>query len=121
RALLCGLLLFAASAWAASQVFSPIGVPPEEVAETVRALYGDQVRAQVINRRLVVVADTRQLAEIEQLVAELERVPVPLRLTLSEAPPVDDIAGTVWRSGGTEYRIDTVEGALVELEASRFG
>jgi hypothetical protein len=115
------LLLLAVTASAASRVFSPVAVDAREVAETVRALYGDQVRAEVINQRLVVLADAKQMAEIAELIAELERAPAPLRLTLSEAPPVDEISGTVYRSGGTEYRIDTVEGALVELEASRLG
>lgn len=120
--LACALLfLFAAAAVAESQVFSPIGTPPEEVAATVRALYGEQVRVEVVNQRLVVIGSAKQLAEIGELVTELERVPAPLRLSLSETPPLEDGSATVYRSGVQEYRIDTVEGALVELEASRLG
>jgi hypothetical protein len=114
-----GLLAGGGSALAESRVFAPVGVQPQQVLETVRALYGDQVRAEVINQRLVVVGSAEQVAEIGELITQLDRVPAPLRLILSEHPPLDEIAGTVYRSGTPEHHIDTVEGALVEIEATQ--
>lgn len=122
RFALCLLLLLAGQlAQAESRVFSLVTAQPQEVAETVRALYGDQVTVQVINQRLAVVGSAGQVAQIAELVAQLDRVPATLRLTLSEDPPIDEITGSVYRTGAQEYRIDTVEGAMVELEAVRLG
>jgi hypothetical protein len=104
---------------AESRVFTLISVQPQQVQETVHALYGDQVRAEVINQRLVVVGGAKQIAEIGELVAQLDRAPARLRLALSEDPPIEEITGTVYRSGAPEHRIDTVEGALVEIEATQ--
>lgn len=121
-ALLLALLWFCSSgAYAESQVFELRAAKPTEVLATVRSLYGDQLRAELINQRLVVVGSKQQLGEVEQLIEQLDRLPAPLRLTLSETPPVDEIAGFTVHSTATMQQIDTVEGANVAVESSRFG
>lgn len=104
-----------------SEVFELRAAKPAEVLATVRSLYGDQLRAELINQRLVVVGSKRQLGEVKQLIEQLDRLPAPLRLSLSETPPVDEIAGFAVHSTATLQQIDTVEGANVTVEASRFG
>jgi nitrate reductase NapAB chaperone NapD len=117
-------LLFALSAPAAhadSQVFELHTARPEEVMATIRGLYGDQVRVELIRQRLVVVADAKQLAEVAQLIQQVDRLPAPLRLTLSESPPVDEVAGFTVHSTAPQVVLESVEGAHIDIDRRRFG
>ncbi len=114
---LCG----ATSTHADSQVFELHGANPDEVLTTVRDLYGDQLRADVIQQRLVVVGSAKQIDEVRQLIAQLDRVPAALRLTLSETPPVDEVTGFTVHTTARMQTIDTTEEASVVIEKSRFG
>ncbi len=124
RYLLALLILFSAAAMPAhgdSQVFELRAAKPEEVIATIRGLYGDQLRVELFRQRLVVVGNAKQLAEVAQLLEQIDRLPAPLRLTLSENPPVDEVAGFAVHSTAPQVTIETFEGAHVDIEKSRFG
>lgn len=118
------LLLFALGspvARADSQVFELQVAKPEEVLATIRSLYGDELRAEVIRQRLLVVGNAKQIAEVAQLIEQVDQPPAPLRLTLSESPPVDEVAGFTVHSTAQMQQLDTLEGASVAIEKTLFG
>lgn len=114
------LCLAPLAAGAETRVFSLSHPHPEEVLQRVRSLYGDKIRADLVQQRLVVIGNGAQLREIGDLLEQLDRAPQALRLTLREQPPADDDAHSV--TYGTDrggLSIDTVSGALVTLEYSQ--
>jgi len=108
-------------AGADSKVFPVNNARPEEVLQTLRSLYGDKARVDIIQQRLVVVGSSATIAEISQLLAQLDRPPQALRLTLREQPPADSTANAVTYSSSDNggLTIDTVAGALVNLERAQ--
>jgi len=111
------LCLLPPAAGADTQVFTVTSPQPEQVLQTVRSLYGDRVRADLIQQRLVVVGSRAQLAEIGTLLAQLDRPPQALRLTLREQPPLG--SSITYGTDGDGLSVDTVAGALVTLERSQ--
>lgn len=91
---------------------------PGDIERVVQSTYGDKVRVNLIQQRLVVVGSKKQIEEIAELLDKLDRPPAALRLTLRETPPpVIEREGTVVYSSGDDGRIiDTVEGALVGVD-----
>lgn len=122
-ALLLGLCLclLGGGLRADTRVFRLQTATPASVVEALRSLYGEQIRAEVIQQQLVVVADAERLAEIDRLLEQMDRPPLALRLTLSEDPP-EEQANVVSYSAGrpTAHVIETVEKAPVMLEYSEF-
>lgn len=122
RPLLLGLCLcaLAGGAHADTRVFRLQTATPAAMVEALRSLYGEQIRVEVIQQQLVVVADAERLAEIDRLLDQMDRPPAALRLILSEDPPEQAGAGAVSYSAGkpTAHMIDTVEKALVVVEHS---
>lgn len=117
--LLALILIFApGQASAEARVFDLITPRPEEVLQVIQTTYGDKVRAELIQSRLVVVGSKKQIDEIATLLEKLDRSPAALRLTLRETPPPTiEHEGTVVYSSGDDGRvIDTVEGALVAVD-----
>jgi hypothetical protein len=112
------LSLSPGQAFAEAQVFDLTNPNPDEIVRVLQTTYGDKVRIDVIQQRLVVVGSRKQLDEIAALLAKLDRPPAPLRLTLRETPPqTAEHEGTVVYSSGDDGRvIDTVEGALVGID-----
>ena len=109
------------AARADSEVFELRGANPQEVLAAIRNLYGDDLRAQMIQQRLVVVGSAKQLDEVRQLIAQVDRLPAALRLTLSESPPVDEVAGFSIHTSAPMQTIDTTEEASIVIDKSRFG
>lgn len=103
---------------AEARVFELTTAQPERIVEMLRNTYGDKVRVDLVQQRLVVVGSARQLDEIGALLAKLDRAPAALRLTLRDTPPpAVERDGTVVYSAGDDGRvIETVEGALVALD-----
>ena len=112
------LPLASGQSFAEARVFDLTTPRPEEVLQVVQTTYGDKVRAELIQSRLVVVGSKKQLDEIATLLEKLDRPPAALRLTLRETPPpTSEHDGTVVYSSGDDGRIiDTVEGALVAID-----
>lgn len=112
------LAVAAGQALAEARVFDLTSPNPEEVLRVLQTTYGDKVRADLIQQRLVVVGSKKQLDEVAGMLARIDRAPAALRLTLRETlPPVVEREGTVVYSSGDDGRvIDTVEGALVGID-----
>ena len=112
---LCVLSIVAA---AEVRVFNLSNPDTEGVLHVLQTTYGDKVRVDLIQQRLVVVGSAKQLDEIGALLAKIDRPPSPLHLTLREQPPPTSEQGgvIVYSSGDDGYTVDTVEGALVALE-----
>jgi hypothetical protein len=112
------LTLATGQAHAEAQVFDLTTPNPDEIVRVLQTTYGDKVRIDVIQQRLVVVGSKKQLEEVAALLAKLDRPPAPLRLTLRETPPpAIEREGTVVYSSGDDGRIiDTVEGAMVGID-----
>jgi hypothetical protein len=112
------LLLSTGQALAEARVFDLTTPRPDEIVRMLQTTYGDKVRVDVIQQRLVVVGSRKQLDEIATLLEKLDRPPAALRLTLRETPPpVVEREGTVVYSSGDDGRIiDTVEGAMVGID-----
>jgi hypothetical protein len=112
------LALAAGQTLAEARVFDLTTPNPDEIVRMLQTTYGDKVRIDVVQQRLVVVGSAKQLDEIAGLLAKLDRPPAALRLTLRETPPpVVEREGTVVYSSGDDGRvIDTVESALVAID-----
>jgi antitoxin component of MazEF toxin-antitoxin module len=112
------LALSAGQAHAEARVFDLVTPNPDEIVRMLQTTYGDKVRVDIVQQRLVVVGSTRQLDEIATLLAKIDRPPAALRLTLRETPPpTTEREGTVVYSSGDDGRvIDTVEGAMVAVD-----
>jgi hypothetical protein len=106
------------AALAEARVFNLSNPNPEAVLQVLQTTYGDKVRVDLIQQRLVVVGSSKQLDEITALLAKIDRPPTALRLTLREQPPANtEQAGVVvYSSGDDGYTIDTVENALVAID-----
>ncbi len=120
-ALLLLLVLCATPARADSQVFELKIADPNTVLTTIRNLYGDEVRAELIRQRLVVVGSARQIDEITRLIEQVDQPPVALRLSLSETPPAEAAAGSIVRTTATVQQLETTEGANIAIDRRRFG
>jgi hypothetical protein len=105
-------------ATADARVFTLSTPNPEAVLKMLQTNYGNEVRADLIQQRLVVVGATKQLDEIGTLLARIDRAPAPLHLTLREQPPptAEQQGTVVYSSGDDGYTVDTVEGAMVAVE-----
>lgn len=116
--LLALALLLPPQAQAEARVFDLTTPQPEQIVDMLRNTYGDKVRVDLVQQRLVVVGSKKQLDEIDALLAKLDRAPSALRLTLRDTlPPMAERDGTVVYSAGDDGRIiDTVEGALVAVD-----
>lgn len=125
--LLAGLLLTllltlpSGQASAEARVFDLTNPDPEAVLHVLQTTYGDKVRAELIQQRLVVVGSKKQLDEVGELLRQLDRPPVPLHLTLRETPPpaIEKDGTVVYSSGDDGYSLDTTEGALVAIDYQR--
>jgi len=102
-----------------TRIFNLNNPQPEQILETLRSLYGDKVRADLVQQKLVVVGSNAQLQEIATLLAQWDRAPRALRLTLREQPPQNETDGVVYSTDRGGLSIDTVAGALVTLEYSQ--
>jgi hypothetical protein len=119
RIALIGLLcLIGVTASAEARIFDLSNPNPEAVLQVLQTTYGDKVRVDLIQQRLVVVGTGKQLDEIAALLAKIDRPPAALRLTVRTQPPaLTEHEGTVvYSSGDDGYTIDTVENALVALD-----
>lgn len=111
------LLINISTCFADSRVFNLVNPHPEEVLASIQKTYGDKVRADLVQGRLLVVGTTQQLDEIATLLVKLDPAPRALRLTLSEQPPTDSNSNTVtYSTNKNDYTIDTVEGAFVTVD-----
>jgi hypothetical protein len=112
------LCIISALAAAEARIFNLTNPNPDAVLQVLQTTYGDKVRVDLIQQRLVVVGTAKQLDEIAALLAKIDRPPAPLHLTVREQPPaLTEQEGTVvYSSGDDGYTVDTVEGALVALE-----
>lgn len=116
------LLLMASinSALADARVFELTTPNPQEVVNTLQRTYGDKIRVDLVQQRLVVVGSKQQLDEIGGVLLKLDPAPAALRLTIREQPPADETPGTItYSTTNNGYTIDTVEGALVALDYSQ--
>lgn len=115
------LAVVASGASAEARVFDLTSPNPDEVLRVLQTTYGDKVRADLIQQRLVVVGSPRQLDEIAVLLARIDRAPAALRLTLRETlPPTVERENTVvYSSGDDGYLVDTVEHAMVAVDHQR--
>ncbi|HSB97426.1 MAG TPA: hypothetical protein VLC91_13300 [Spongiibacteraceae bacterium] len=106
------------AAHAEARVFNLSNPNPETVLQVLQTTYGDKVRVDLIQQRLVVVGTAKQLDEIAALLAKIDRPPMPLRFTLREQPPpaTEQADVVVYSSGDDGYIVDTVENALVVVE-----
>lgn len=112
-------IAFASTTFAEVRVFELTTPHPEEIIEELHQAYGDKIRADWVQQRLVVVGSKQQLDEVSTLLLKLDPKPSALRLTIRDQPPSDDKPGTVtYSSNNGGYTIDTVEGALVVLDSS---
>lgn len=111
-------LLFAAPAMADSEVWQLRGPNPDEVVTALRGLYGDAVRVERINDRLLLVGQEQQLQGILDLLEEIDQPPLPLLLTISMVPP-PQAGSRLYATGDSSYRIETVEQALVAIDHER--
>jgi hypothetical protein len=121
RGALALLLVFASlAARADARVFELVTPQPEQLLASLRSLYGDSIRADLIQQRLVVVGSQQQLDDIDKLLRQLDRAPAAQQLTLSRQAPASADSGSVtYSTAAHSYRIDTVEGAPVTLEYSK--
>jgi len=112
------LCVISAVVSAEARVFNLSNPNPDAVLRAVQTNYGDKVRADIIQQRLMVVGTPKQLDEIAALLTKIDRAPAPLHLTLREQPPprTEQEGTVVYSSGDDGYSVDTVEGALVALE-----
>lgn len=112
------LITHIGTALADARVFELTTPNPQEVVDTLRQTYGDKIRVDLVQQRLVVVGSKQQLDEIGAVLVKLDPTPAALRLTIREQPPADETPGTITYSTTTNngYTIDTVEGALVALD-----
>lgn len=115
------LTLCCLNAAADARVYSLVTPQPEQIVEALRSLYGDKIRADLVQQRLVVMGSAEQLREIDTLLAQLDRPPAALRFTLREQPPAAATDNAVTYSSGDRggLSIDTVESAPVVLEYSQ--
>jgi hypothetical protein len=115
------LITHIGTALADARVFELTTPNPQEVVDTLRQTYGDNLRVDLVQQRLVVVGSKQQLDEIGAVLVKLDPTPAALRLTIREQPPADETPGTITYSTTTNngYTIDTVEGALVALDYSQ--
>ncbi len=115
------LITHIGTALADARVFELTTPNPQEVVDTLRQTYGDKIRVDLVQQRLVVVGSKQQLDEIGAVLVKLDPTPAALRLTIREQPPADETPGTITYSTTTNngYTIDTVEGALVALDYSQ--
>ena len=114
------LITHIGTALADARVFELTTPNPQEVVDTLRQTYGDKIRVDLVQQRLVVVGSKQQLDEIGAVLVKLDPTPAALRLTIREQP-ADETPGTITYSTTTNngYTIDTVEGALVALDYSQ--
>lgn len=112
------LAAFSAVAQADSRVFPLSSPQPEEIAQTLRNTYGDKVRIDIVQGRLLVVGTRNQLDEIGAALVKLDPAPVALRLSVREQPPADASRNTITYSTADSdgYTVDTVTGAVVALQ-----
>lgn len=107
-------------ALADARVFELTTPNPQEVVDTLQRTYGDKIRVDLVQQRLVVVGSKQQLDEIGAVLVKLDPTPAALRLTIREQAPVDEAPGTItYSTADRGYTIDTVEGALVVLDYSQ--
>lgn len=112
-------LLLPHGALAASQVYQLRGGNSGEVVAALRGLHGDAVRIEQVNDRLLLVGPAERLEQIVTLLAEIDRPPLPLRLTLSTTPPPPPGATVYATSDPDSYQIETIEQALVAIDHQR--
>ena len=106
-----------------AQVFALQSANPEQVLETLRTALGNRARVDLVQQKLVVVGDSETLAEAKSLLAQIDRLPANLRLTLTENPPSrsEDEEGVIRYSvDKNSQSLETVEGAQVSLDYSKF-
>ncbi len=116
--LVIGLCATAIAALAETRVFELTNPNTESVLQLLRSTFGDKVRADLFQGKLVVVGTPTQLDEISTLLTKIDRAPTPLHLTLRERlPPSSEQNGTiVYSSGDDGYTVDTVESAFVTID-----
>jgi hypothetical protein len=130
RVLLVWLCLYGVTAAAEVRVFTLVTPHPEQLVDGLRSLYGDKIQVDLVQQRLVVIGTSKQLDEIDSMLAQLDRAPAPLRLIVRERPPPTASEGGTFSTDRDAFTLDTVEGALVTLQydqvvqqptVSRFG
>lgn len=109
--------------WADAQVFELRGGNPQQVLETVRNVMGGRVNADVMQSKLVVVGDAKAISDVTMLLQKIDRLPMNLRLTLSENPPVKNqktdatfSANTFSANTSSPLIVDTLEGAQTTID-----
>lgn len=122
--LLCLCLGLSLAAEADTQVFTLRGPNPEDVLETMRTALGDRAQVNMVQQKLVVVGDAKSIEEAAKLLRQIDRLPANLRLTLTETPPAateDPDSGTrVYTSAQNSQTMETLEGALLSLDYTKF-
>lgn len=115
------LLLCLNPAWADSRVFSLNNPDTQQVLDSLRKQYGDNVHAELVQEKLVVIGSKQQLDEIGSLLTQLDPAPIALRLHLRDQPPEDARSNVItYSSNNSGYTLDTIEGAFVALDYQQF-
>src|SRR5690606_2503485 len=114
---LCGLLLVSSAAVLAdARVFNLNTPNTQTVIDALQSKYGDAIQVELVQQKLVVVGDSRTLAEVGGTLARIDPAPAPLRLQLRAQPPLRDDGKVITYSAKAEgYSLDTVEGTFVVL------
>lgn len=115
---MCLILVFSPWLQADVEVFKLRGGNPQHVLETVRSSMGDRVNADIVQSQLVVVGDAKAISDVTMLLSKIDRLPLNLRLTLSEIrPPQNQNTGdTFFSTAPSPLVVDTLEGTQVSLD-----
>jgi len=119
---LCFATLFAGTASADVEVFPIRSINPQQVLETVRTELGDRAQVDLVQQKLVVVGDAKALSDTTMLLRKIDRLPANLRLTLTEIPAntTQDGNTTTYSADKNSQIMDTVEGAQLSLDYTKF-
>jgi len=119
---LCFAILFAGTASADVEVFPVRSINPQQILETVRAELGDRAQVDLVQQKLVVVGDAKALSDTTMLLRKIDRLPANLRLTLTEIPAnaTQDGNTTTYSADKNSQIMDTVEGAQLSLDYTKF-
>ena len=119
---LCFFVAFAGVARADVEVFPIRSINPQQVLETVRTELGNRAQVDLVQQKLVVVGDAKALSDTTMLLRKIDRLPANLRLTLTEIPvnATEDGNTTIYSADKNSQIMDTVEGAQLSLDYSKF-
>jgi hypothetical protein len=119
----CLVVIFSAvmsPAWSDARVFTLNNPDTQQVLQSLQARYGDNLHAELVQEKLVVIGSKQQLDEVGSVLTRIDPARLALRLHLREQPPEDESANVItYSTDNSGYTIDTIEGAFVALDYSQ--